>query len=268
MKDARHHLDQFFTPGWLAELIVGHYFADLRPGDTVLEPTCGDGAFLSALPDGIQGIGVEIDPKLAEAARNNSGHKVLVGDIRTVSLHGSVSAVIGNPPFKMDVVDDILRRAAAMLPEDGRAGFILPTYALQTPSRVLRYHHQWSIQADHIPRSVFPRLSKPLVFALFTKEQRRRLVGFAFYAEASAVAALRRSYRDMLAAARGSAWRKAVTEALIQLGGEASLGELYAEIEGARPTPNRFWREKVRQTVQAYCERVAPSRYRLPQVPA
>lgn len=57
------------------------------------------------------------------------------------------------------------------------------------------------------------------------------------------------------------AWEEAAAviarAALEQLGGKATLTQLYREIEGARPTTNRFWREKVRQQVQAIGYRVA-----------
>lgn len=53
---------QYFTPSYAAKLIYKHYFSDLTSSDVVLEPTCGDGAFLSVIPIDIQAFGVEIDP--------------------------------------------------------------------------------------------------------------------------------------------------------------------------------------------------------------
>lgn len=62
-------LCQWFTPERLAEAIVRRYFGDLSERDVVLEPSCGPGAFLRAIPASTRAIGVEIDPALAEEAR-------------------------------------------------------------------------------------------------------------------------------------------------------------------------------------------------------
>jgi transcriptional regulator GlxA family with amidase domain len=53
-------------------------------------------------------------------------------------------------------------------------------------------------------------------------------------------------------------------EALRILGGQASLAEIYAIVQGSRRCLARFWREKVRQTLARYCERVRTGVYRLP----
>ena len=43
-------LGQFFTPDWAAEALVEQHFGDLGLFDRVVEPSCGGGAFLRALP--------------------------------------------------------------------------------------------------------------------------------------------------------------------------------------------------------------------------
>jgi hypothetical protein len=53
------------TPVWAAEEIVSHYFADLTENDRVVEPSCGIGRFLAALPAHVLALGVDIDPALA-----------------------------------------------------------------------------------------------------------------------------------------------------------------------------------------------------------
>lgn len=60
-------------------------------------------------------------------------------------------------------------------------------------------------------------------------------------------------------------WREAVTEAMRQLGGDATLGQLYDALEGhPRVRANPHWRHKVRQTVaRAGMRRVEPGRYAL-----
>ena len=45
----------------------------LSSSDLVVEPSCGAGAFLKAIPDEVPVVGVKIDPELAEIARQNTG---------------------------------------------------------------------------------------------------------------------------------------------------------------------------------------------------
>lgn len=48
---------QYHTPEWVAQELVERYFSDLYSGDLVLEPACGTGAFLKALPPGVPAVG-------------------------------------------------------------------------------------------------------------------------------------------------------------------------------------------------------------------
>lgn len=242
------------TPDWMAEELVAGFFPDLSMFDTVIEPSCGQGAFLRALPANVPAIGVEIDPALAAVAIATTGRKVIVGDFTTAELP-KATAIIGNPPFRIPVVEAFLARAFELLPNDGRVGFILPAYTFQTTSTTLRMADRWHIEQSAIPREFFPGISMPVCFARFTKG-RRGLIGFALYHEAGAVSALQRRYRSLLAQGETSAWAAVTRAALEQLGGRASLPQLYREIEGARPTRNRFWQAKVRQQVQRLGVRV------------
>jgi type I restriction-modification system DNA methylase subunit len=63
--NAQRSMGQYMTPDWAAEALVDRYFSDLGESDLVLEPSCGRGAFLRALPAHVQALGVEIDPNLA-----------------------------------------------------------------------------------------------------------------------------------------------------------------------------------------------------------
>ena len=68
----------------------------LSSSDLVVEPSCGAGAFLKAIPDEVPVVGIEIDPELAELARQNpGGPHVITGDFATATLPSSVTAVIG-----------------------------------------------------------------------------------------------------------------------------------------------------------------------------
>lgn len=60
------------------------------------------------------------------------------------------------------------------------------------------------------------------------------------------------------------AWREVVASAVRDLGGTATLADLYAHIEGHPKTQrNPHWREKIRQVARAHCQRIAAATYRL-----
>lgn len=257
MKDralsADRDLHQWFTPVWAAKALVATYFNDLTKDDVVVEPSCGSGNFLTAIPSDIPAFGVEIDRALVVLARRNSGRTVLEGDFRTVDLPTRPTAAIGNPPFDMEIIDGILDRCHDLLDRDGRAGFILPAYAFQTASRVTSYARRWSLEQEMIPRNLFPGMSKPLCFAVFRKDGLGHLKGFALYRELHDINSMPSFVVEELNHSR-SPWRPVVLKALHELGGEAALSEIYAAVEPRRPSGNSWWREKVRQTLSRSSE--------------
>jgi site-specific DNA-methyltransferase (adenine-specific) len=247
-------LNQYFTPSWVCEAIVERHYRALDLADTVLEPSCGDGRFLQALPAEVHAIGVEIDPVMAERARQATGRTIITGDFCTVEIPGPVTHVVGNPPFDAATIHAFLGRAHGLLEHGGTCGLLLPAYVLQTSSKVMALNRHWSIEQELMPRNIFPRLKLPLVFAMFRKDRMRKLVGFFLYREAADVAAMPKEMREALRQpASGSVWRQAVRAAFARVGSmRASLADLYAAVE--RPTQNAYWREKVRQTLQVYPE--------------
>ncbi len=257
-------LGQVMTPDWAAQALIERYFPDLGPADHVVEPSCGRGAFLRALPENVPALGVEIDPGLAAAARRLSGRPVIVGDFRMVDLRVRPTAIVGNPPFAVRTITEFLERAWNLLPADGRVGFVLPAFAFQTAGTVERMAERWGIQQDMLPRNVFPGLTKPTCFAVFTRGRGRGLVGFALYHELAAVNRLQARYRALLAEGEGSVWAAVTRAALEALGGSADLSTLYREIEGHRPTTNTFWQAKVRQTLQRIAVRIDAGVWALP----
>jgi len=257
-------LSQFMTPEWASKALIATFFPELSAADLVIEPSCGSGSFLKAVPDHVRAVGVEIDPELAAEAVANSGREVIIGDFRTVDIPAP-TAIIGNPPFDMAVFDGFLHRAHAVLPSGGRCGFLLPAYAVQTPSRVLRWKEHWSIDQTLVPRTLFQRLSLPLVFLMFAKERPCILTGFALYEEAQDVTGMPAKTKLILTHGRPGVgvWRAVVTEVIHRLGGEAELPDIYAAVSPKRPTGNPWWKEKIRQTLQRHFESSARGRWKV-----
>ena len=257
-------LGQYFTPPWLASAIVDRYFAWLGADDVVCEPSCGLGAFLNALPDDVPAFGVEVDNALAARCKALTARQVIVGRFETAPLPARPTAIMGNPPFASDVIDGFLDRSYGLLPSGGVVGFILPAYLLQTAGRVVGYARRWSMETELIPRNVYPGLSKPLVFTLFRKDSRRRMVGMAFYLEADAVARLPEEIKAMFSEQGAPLWPRVVERALIALGGRGSLQDIYRVVEGNRPTDTPFWREQIRKVLQHRFRRVGPGEWAHP----
>lgn len=249
-KERTKSLGQYPTRVWVAEALVERHFGDLDQNDFVIEPGCGPGAFLGAVPFSVPALGIDIDATMAEQARHNTKREVMVGDYGTMPLEVRPTAIIGNPPFQLKVIDAFLDRSYSLLPEGGRVGFILPAYALQTASRVAAYGDRWSLFQEMIPRNIFRGLSLPLVFALFSKDRRRTMVGFALYRAAADIEQLRDPYRKELEAGSGSVWRRVIDIALERLGGEADLSALYEEIGRHRPTRTAHWKDQIRKVVR------------------
>ncbi|SHR21559.1 DNA methylase [Mycobacteroides abscessus subsp. abscessus] len=253
-------LGQFPTPAWAAEALVRQHLSDLGGTDFVLEPTCGAGRFLAAIPPHIDAIGVEIDPVLAEQARALTGRQVITGDIRVVDVPTRPTVVLGNPPFETKLIEQILQKVHGLLVADGRVCFVLPAFFFQTARRVVRYSEQWSIRQECLPRNLYHGLKHPLVFAEFTKDQRRVLVGFSLFHEMAFLQALPKPIREAVDAGPMT-WPAIVRKAIDEHGGTASLAEIYDYVADRRPTQNPAWREQVRKVCQLHTQRISRGRY-------
>lgn len=261
MEDSVKRYGQYMTPTWAAQAIVEHLgLANLNPGAVVIEPSCGIGRFLDALPSHVNGIGVDIDHRMVTEARDR-GHRVLLGDFRTINLPVNYAdALIGNPPFQLDVFDGMLDRARDLLAEGGEASFILPCYAFQTAGRVVRWNKDWSLAQEMLPRTLFPGLSKPLMLARFTRDPQPTLQGLILYHESAEIEAMPAIYQRALREGR-SGWKDVIDTALEQLGGQAKLADIYQKIEPQRPTATSHWKAKVRQQLNLHARRIAPCEY-------
>lgn len=262
-------LGQYFTPAWAAEALIEREFGWLRAGDLVVEPSCGDGAFLCALPSHVDAVGVEIDPAQAERARQLSGRRVITGDFLTVDVAapGSVSAVVGNPPFMATFFEGMLERAADLLKVGGVLGAIVPVYFYQTSSSVERYARSFDISHSLLPRNLFPGLSLPLGWTRMRKMDRPgRLSGFMLYAEAQQMRQLKKELQAALSERRNrrGVWATVVEDVLRALGGQAKLREIYRAMASKLPTANPEWQAQVRKVLNTNpgFVRVAAGEYR------
>lgn len=250
------NLDQWFTPPWASERLVELFFPDLSSDDVVLEPSCGDGSFLQAVPAEVPAFGIEIDPFLAITARENTGRTIIDGDFRTVKIPEKPTVILGNPPFQAELLNEFLGRSHQLLNEGQKVGFLLSIHLLQTPSSVIRWNENWSMSQNLVPRTLFPKAIRPLSFVIFTKDKKRQLLGgFSLYHEASDVSGMPKRIKAILKCVTpATTWRSVVTLALQELGGKAHVREIYAVVEPKKPSGNRWWKEKIRQTLQRYCQ--------------
>ncbi len=94
-------LGQFFTPPNVVKKMLG-----LRENNgSILEPSCGDGAFLKQLEE--HAVGVEVDRTVIRDSR------VIFGDFLSYPLRNKFDTIIGNPPYVR--YEDILHPTKALL---------------------------------------------------------------------------------------------------------------------------------------------------------
>jgi SAM-dependent methyltransferase len=258
-------LEQWMTPSWTAEALIERHYPHLSSADVVLEAGCGTGRWLRVLAQmhpAVRAIGVEIDPRLVADARA-AGCEVVEGDYARVELAVRPTLVLGNWPFGYVVFSRFLARSHALLPEGGECGILTTSRTFQSTATVLERLDRWSMSVELLPREIFGHYPNPLVFGRFVKDRQRRLWGLALFDASAAARQLRKRYRT-LAEQEPTTWRAVVFAALERLGGSAALPVLYAEIEQHRPTPNQWWREKVRQVLQRHARSLGRAEWALP----
>ena len=96
MRD-RKRLGQFFTPSNVAKSLTE--WAVRTPDDALLDPSCGNGEFLSFHP---RSTGIELSPEVLQDARDRvPGARIINADFFEWATHtrNRFDAVAGNPPF-------------------------------------------------------------------------------------------------------------------------------------------------------------------------
>ena len=96
----RDELDRYYTPDWLARLIVDELEVEAPRG--VLEPSVGGGAFVRAVRQrwgDVHVSGVDLDPRAEGLAHVE---EPIDGDLLDVELppEDRVDLVVGNPPYR------------------------------------------------------------------------------------------------------------------------------------------------------------------------
>lgn len=252
------------TPIWFAEWLLERHFATLGSDDVVLDPSAGVGHFLAACPAVVPAYGVEIDPQRARECEAFSGRRTFVGDFQTLTLDVQPTHIIGSPPFSL--ARPFLDRAHAILPRGGQVGFILPTSILSHSRPVRELSERWSIRTELIPRDIYAvRPHFALMFAIFSKDEQRLLVGLAGFSETACVRDMRPRFRSLLDNRPSPrVWRDVVEEALTLLGGKGTIAQINMVVEGRGYARGSFWREKIRQTAGRHFERIERGTYQLP----
>ncbi len=98
----RHQLGQWFTPAPVVDLTLALSLEQNARRSRVLDPACGDGAFLHRLAQRKSRalMGIELDPQTARAARARvPGADIRTADFFATSLERNFDAVVGNPPY-------------------------------------------------------------------------------------------------------------------------------------------------------------------------
>mgnify|MGYP001758574519 CR=1 FL=1 len=263
-ENSRIALGQYPTPAWAAAAIVRKNFSHLTGTDFVVEPTCGPGRFLQAIPAHVPAMGIEIDPSLAQQARELTGRRVVTGDFFDIEVEERPTLVLGNPPFQTKFIERLLDRVHGMLMDNGQVGFVLPCYFLQTAARVCRYNELWAIQQEMLLRNLYDGLKYPLAFVTFTKDQQRLMVGLSLYHELAYLQSLPKDIHEAMKQGPAT-WRAIVADALDLFEGEASLEQIYSYVADRRPTENPNWKAQVRKVCQMTARRTAPGRYAKPE---
>lgn len=264
-------LSQFFTPVWAAEMLFNEHFSHLTPQDLVWEPSCGPGSFLSAIPHHIPAIGSDIDPELTKVASDNTGREVYTGDFRTVNFDrlNDVTAIVGNPPFDLDIFEQFMKRCEDILKLGNKAAFILPAYFFQTSKTFMRLTRKWEVDEDLIPRDLFPGLSMPLMWATFIRDNFPKLYAFQLYAQLCDINNLKENVKELVnkqVKRTGSVWREVLVNVVKDSGGVITLNDVYDRMERKRPTDNPFWKDQIRKIIQQKpFQRVGEATYQLIQ---
>lgn len=131
------------TPPAVVKRVMNKLSAFANKSGLILEPSCGDGAFLDALRDeGYKSMGVEVDYSRAEICKQK-GHNVVCGNFLTFESFRQFDAVVMNPPFAGFHYQKHLEKAIELLKEGGYLIAILPANAWYSHNSDLLFCGRW-----------------------------------------------------------------------------------------------------------------------------
>ena len=126
-RDQREGVDYFATPEPVGFKMVE--FADIKPGEKVLEPSAGHGAIARFFPESTQRTIIEPSSELASrAALASPGAKVLDHRFEDLHINNKYDAIVMNPPYGQGgkTAMDHLVQAMRHLRNGGRIVALLP----------------------------------------------------------------------------------------------------------------------------------------------
>lgn len=120
-------LQYYPTPENVVDRVLTEAY--IRPGDRVLEPSCGCGRFMDAIrKSGATVIGIEVDASRADICRSK-GHSVLVKNFLETIPTADFDHVVMNPPFYGKHYVKHVKHALGFLKPGGKLTAILPATA-------------------------------------------------------------------------------------------------------------------------------------------
>ena len=146
-------VDYFATPEPVGLAMVR--MADIRPGESALEPSAGHGAIARWFGDTVKKTAVEPSAELASRLALSFDGRIVDGQFESLDLVNKFDAIVMNPPFGTAgrTAVDHVAKAARHLREGGRLVALIPT----GPAADKKFD-AWLYEQDDKGRSVHPDL--------------------------------------------------------------------------------------------------------------
>lgn len=125
---AREGIDYYPTPEPIGYKMVE--FADIKPGDSVLEPSVGHGAIARFFPEDTKNVAIEPSSELANTIRLrfNKNGRVIESTFENYDVHNKFNEIVMNPPYgtAAKTAMEHLEKAFNHLRDGGRIVALLP----------------------------------------------------------------------------------------------------------------------------------------------
>jgi hypothetical protein len=160
--DRKQVLQEFFTPDWLADQMVADL--DLKVGDSILEPSAGNGSLIRALyrryPHAHTSFNiqlVEINPKWWWWDKGTEIN-IHIGDFLRWDPPNRYNRILMNPPFTRQREIDHVRHAYSLLAPGGRLVAIMSAgFKYRTNRKSVEFN--WLVEAQgrvrELPENTF-----------------------------------------------------------------------------------------------------------------